>query len=391
MNSITSVDWGLTPQNKPSYNIDWSLTQFCNLDCSYCTAHNNSTEHPPIDECIMGIEFAFQYANLIMSVRKKYERNVTLNLLGGEVLIHPDIVAILEYCHSLYQEKYATQWNLNVCLLTNAAIGKAALKRCLPYIKHWTVSYHTETNKKQKRLILDNIFKLHQEQKLSRVRVMMHSDPTKFNECLSLIELLKENSISYEVTPIGVHQTVQFDKTVHQYSKEQSQTILSYWNRNEQKVNEVPASDEKFVVTKTGYPCCSGQLLCVNQDRKNLSRHIPMVHFKDWYCSVNLSFLSINQITKKIHYNSACRVNNQSELGAVGTLNDTQSIIKELESQVLTNSVPVIQCPKDICGCGRCSPKASNLETFKKIMSVHITDNVLKFHKTKKEDANGQN
>lgn len=375
------MDWGLTPQNKPTYNIDWSLTQFCNLDCSYCTSHDNATEHPLVDECVKGIEFAFQHADLIMSIRKKYERSVTLNLLGGEVLIHPDIVDILKYAHALHQQRYKSRWDLNVSLLTNAAIGKRALKRCLPYIKHWTVSYHTETNKKQKKLIVDNIFELHQQQKLSRVRVMMHSSPEKFNECLNLISMLKENNIAYEVTPIGVHQTMKFDKTVHEYSHQQSQTILSYWNRDERKAEEVSTNNDKFIVTKTGYPCCSGQLLCVNQDRKNLVRHVPMVHFKNWYCSVNLSFLSVNQVTKNIHYNDACRVNNQSKLGVVGTLDNSEQIITELRSQIESQSVPVIQCPKDICGCGRCAPKSDNIDTFRKIMSVHVDENVLQFNK----------
>ena len=63
MSTITSIDHAITPKSRPAFQIDWEITYFCNLDCSYCGSHDNSTKHPDIDRCRKGIEFAFAYAD----------------------------------------------------------------------------------------------------------------------------------------------------------------------------------------------------------------------------------------------------------------------------------------------------------------------------------------
>jgi len=48
----------------------------CNLDCSYCHTgtyggHDNTTRHPPLDECLSTIDFMFEYANIYMKRKPK--------------------------------------------------------------------------------------------------------------------------------------------------------------------------------------------------------------------------------------------------------------------------------------------------------------------------------
>ena len=100
------------PGGRITFLLDWELTLKCNLDCSYCDTgidggHDNSTRHPPLDECIKTIDFMFEYVDLYMSVKSRAFKHVVLNVYGGEALHHPDIVEILAKVrekHSPYQD-----------------------------------------------------------------------------------------------------------------------------------------------------------------------------------------------------------------------------------------------------------------------------------------------
>jgi MoaA/NifB/PqqE/SkfB family radical SAM enzyme len=60
-------------------NITWK----CNLDCSYCTEYDNSKDHVPHDEVARWID-------------KCHELGVLhTDLIGGEPLLHPDILPLL--------------------------------------------------------------------------------------------------------------------------------------------------------------------------------------------------------------------------------------------------------------------------------------------------------
>jgi MoaA/NifB/PqqE/SkfB family radical SAM enzyme len=79
------------------------VTDRCNLDCSYCTEYDNSRPHPSVD-------------NLKKWIRKIRELGtMRIALVGGEPLVHPDIVEIVRYCREL---GFATSLTTNGFLLT---------------------------------------------------------------------------------------------------------------------------------------------------------------------------------------------------------------------------------------------------------------------------------
>ncbi len=79
------------------------VTDRCNLDCSYCTEYDNSVPHPPL-------------ADLKMWLRKIRELGtMRIALVGGEPLLHPDIVEVVRYCREL---GFATSLTTNGFLLT---------------------------------------------------------------------------------------------------------------------------------------------------------------------------------------------------------------------------------------------------------------------------------
>src|SRR5436190_2572460 len=79
------------------------VTDRCNLDCAYCTEYDNSRPHPTL-------------ADLKLWIRKIRDLGtVRIALVGGEPLLHPDIVEIVRYCREL---GFATSLTTNGFLLT---------------------------------------------------------------------------------------------------------------------------------------------------------------------------------------------------------------------------------------------------------------------------------
>jgi MoaA/NifB/PqqE/SkfB family radical SAM enzyme len=92
------------------------VTDRCNLDCAYCTEYNNSRPHPTLE-------------NLKIWIRKiRNLGTMRIALVGGEPLLHPDIVEIVRYCREL---GFATSLTTNGFLLTRklvAALEDAGLQ-----------------------------------------------------------------------------------------------------------------------------------------------------------------------------------------------------------------------------------------------------------------------
>ena len=381
MTDIVSIDSAIDLDHRPAYNIDWEITFFCNLDCSYCDSHDNSTKHPRADRCKHGIDFAFKYADLVMSVKKPYERSVSLNILGGETLIHPDIVEILEYMNNLYKTNYKDRWTLTTNITTNGVIGRNVLAKCLPIITNWTVSYHTESNDKQKAMALDTIYMLHDSGKRYDVRLMMHKDDVRFKECQDLATQFDQDGIKYSLKPIGatVNVAKRWDEEqpgVHTYDTPQTTYLLNYWKKPKSDLIKI---DDRFVVASAGYPCCSEKNMCVNGDRKNTTKLIGRTEFREWYCSVNWSFLFIKQNTEEIFHNKSCQATTFGTVGPIGTISDATTILNDFQNQIESKSVPVIRCPKAICGCGICAPKAQSKDDFNQLIKIHIDNSVLSY------------
>jgi MoaA/NifB/PqqE/SkfB family radical SAM enzyme len=85
------------------------VTDRCNLDCAYCTEYDNSRPHPSLDDL------------------KKWIRKIRdlgtmrIALVGGEPLMHPNIVELVRYCREL---GFATSLTTNGFLLTRELIAE---------------------------------------------------------------------------------------------------------------------------------------------------------------------------------------------------------------------------------------------------------------------------
>ena len=136
-NEIKSIGFALSPDSIPAFLLDWEVTKRCNLDCGYCETgtdggHDNSTQHPQLDDCLKSIDFMYEYVDLYMQHKKPVQRKVVLNVYGGESLFHPNIEEILKACHEKYKV-YKERWELTITTTTNAVINKSIWNRIIQH------------------------------------------------------------------------------------------------------------------------------------------------------------------------------------------------------------------------------------------------------------------
>ena len=85
------------------------VTDRCNLDCAYCTEYDNSRPHPSLDDLKEWIRKIRQLGTMRIA------------LVGGEPLVHPDIVELVRYCREL---GFATSLTTNGFLLTPKLVAE---------------------------------------------------------------------------------------------------------------------------------------------------------------------------------------------------------------------------------------------------------------------------
>jgi len=371
MHEFDTLEPAIDPNNRITFLLDWELTMKCNLDCDYCPidlygGHDNSTQHPPLDQCIKTIDFMFEYVDLYMQTKPQGLRYVILNVYGGESLHHPDIIKILARVKERYQEMYLDRWNLTITTTTNAIISNQKFDQIIPLIDEFTVSYHAQNSQKQKEQFKRNLLEIRQQGKRQKCIVLMHSDQNLFEDAKSMIDWCTQNNIKYLPRQLddklnkfayGVEQVVWFEKLYNQKT----------FNGN---INLVENIDEKTNLTNVGRACCGGRQLCENQDYKKRNFFVQN-NFMDWNCSVNHFFLYIKQVNGEIFTNKDCKMNFDNKEGPIGHLSDTKLLLKLTKQRLQNKTEPPIQCKKNICLCGLCAPKARSMETYNKIMEKY--------------------
>ena len=377
MNPIKSITFGLDPSAPPAFLLDWELTKKCNLDCSYCAigefgGHDNSTQHPPLEECVKSIDFMYEYVDLYMQYRKESNRKVVLNVDGGESLVHPDILKILELVKQKYQQ-YKDRWELTITCTTNGIVGTRMWSKIIPYIDEFIVSYHPENIPKQKEQYKKNILQLKKINKSFKCVMLMHNDKEMFDDVERMVQYCKDNSLPFFLKRL--------DNTEEQwaYTGKQFEKIQANFTGN-----EVDGSDEKVLSIAKGRACCGGRKMCVNGNYKENLLYINKQGFKGWNCSVNWYFLFLRQYNGKVYSSTKdCLTNvTTNRVEPLGNIDNYQVMLDTLRTQLETKTMPVIKCVKDICVCGYCAPKATTESDLNELLKYRIDIDVLNYAKS---------
>lgn len=372
MPNFESLEPAIDPSNRITFLLDWELTMKCNLDCSYCDTgpyggHDNSTKHPPASECLVALDFMFEYVDLYMNTKSKGIKYVILNVYGGESLHHPDIVNILSQIRTKYQQ-YSNRWHLTVTTTTNAIIPDKKLQQIIPYIDEFTVSYHTESTNKQKQQFKNNLLSIAQSGRRQKCVVLVHQGSELFQDATDMIAWLTDNNIKMLPRQLDGSGGANGDRI---YNESQVQWFDKLYNsKSFAQPSSLLENKKESHLTDIGRACCGGRQTCTDQNYKQ--RHFYVENkFPDWYCSVNHFFLYVKQVNGEVFVNKDCKMNFDGEVGPIGNLKNTKEILSTLQNQLATDSLPVIQCKKYNCFCGLCAPKAKNLETYNKIMEKY--------------------
>ena len=363
----------IDPNNRITFLLDWELTMKCNLDCSYCLSdlyggHDNSTNHPPLEECLKSIDFMFQYADLYMNYKPTGLKYVVLNVYGGESLHHPNIVEILEQVHKRSQQ-YKDRWQLTVTTTTNAIVSPKRMSSIIPLIDEFTVSYHSENTPKQKQQFKDNLLAIKESNRRLKCIVLMHTKSDYFNDSKDMIQWLETAGIKMLPRQLDIN----INESTH-YNEKQINWFNKLYQTKTHGVADAIDSSTSKQLSDVGRACCGGRQTCQNQDYKNRKFYVIDNKFTDWSCSVNWFFLYVKQITREVFVNKDCKMNFNGGVGPIGLLSDAQEILSTLANQLDAGTLPVIQCKKSHCLCGLCAPKAKNLETYNAIIKKYQKD-----------------
>jgi len=334
----------LVPSKPISFQIAWESTLKCNLDCSYCgDGHDNKTEHPTFAECLDTVDFIYKYVDIKMQQRTESQRFANLNIQGGESIFHPRILDILKYVN---EKRKDYNWYMGVATITNAVIGPNLWNRVVEYIDYFTISYHPEAPAKSKKLVKDNILYLKDKEKTFHISVMMH--PKHWDDCIDFIEWCKEHEIKYNARQIDHHWLdMRFN-----YNAEQSEYLIGRKVTTKDKL--LYGLAKGLNLSKTGRSCCGGNTLCASGCETN---YVEGNNFKGWHCSVADYFLYIRQVTGEVFTNKDCKMNYNGNVGPIGYLYDTDSILEKMHNNGIV-------CKKSSCWCGLCAPKARTKELF---------------------------
>lgn len=348
----------------------------CNLDCDYCESwlhggHDNSSSHPPLQECLDSIDFMFKYVDLYMSTKSKGFRYVVLNVYGGEALHHPNIVEILTAVRERHLP-YQDRWHLTVTTTTNAIVSSRVLDKIIPLIDEFTVSYHTNNTDKQKQQFRDNLLSIHEKQRRLKCVVLMHAEPDLFADAQNHIDWLEQHGIKHLPRQID-HK--EWNPHPHYQSKAVQWFKTLYKNKSNNDAKHlpefVPQADGSIDMTTVGRACCGGRQVCADQNYRQRDFYVNN-RFTNWHCSVNHFFVFIKQRTREVYVNKDCKMTFDGEVGRpIGTLDQSDKLLEQTRARLESDSAPVIQCKKQICLCGLCAPKAQDLDTYKVIMKKY--------------------
>lgn len=368
--NIECIEPAIDPNNRITFLLDWELTMKCNLDCHYCSTdienggHNNTTTHPKKQDCFKSVDFMFEYVDLYMSTKTKAFKKVVMNVYGGEALHHPDIIEILTYLknkHKIYENK----WTLTVTTTTNLIIPQSKLAKLVPLIDKFTVTYHSEINDKQLNEFQNNLLFLNNKNKPITCVVLMF--PKYFDKCTKMIDWLNDNKITN--LPRQLDHTDVIDTEMYYQPKQ----IIWFDNFYKNKINLNTVDLQKNTdsnLTEQGRACCGGRKISLNQNYKQKTFYIKN-NFFDWYCSVNHFFLFVKQVNGKIYTNKDCKMGYNGKVEPIGTLANAKDLLAFTRQGLLSNSLPVIQCKKNLCLCGLCAPKSSNRIEYTNIMKKY--------------------
>ena len=349
--------FAITPINEDPFMITWDLGRRCNFDCSYCPSHrhDNFSSHATLVELKNTAKNVFEYAKLISQYRINKDFHVSFT--GGEPTVNPNFTEFSKFVRSEYEQNYKNDFNLKLSLTTNGAMSEQMAQSVIENFDYVTVSYHTEAKGANKQNVVERIITFNHSEIGLKVNVMFHAE--YFEECKQLCDTLKQQNIKFIPRLIGDDPDSKSSQA-HLYTDDHKRWFEDVWG---------------IKVTNTTRPCCGGRTfgVCSSTGVQETTVIIDR-EFQGWHCSVNWYFLHIEQQTGLVYHHQTCQATLDSRKGSIGSIDNFDSIILELQSHLENKTMPIIVCPNKLCGCGLCTAKSENRHNLLEAMPAIVNN-----------------
>lgn len=394
--NANSLYTNVNPTVNNQFIITWDTGKRCNFDCGYCGSdrHDLHSPFPSFEELIKGVDFIKDYLRTIFPYRKL--QSAGLSLTGGEPTANPAFKDFSKYLSDSFKD---FEYELHTMVTTNGSYSPKLIDTIAQNFRGVTLSYHCDSDERIKERVRQNIIDTSKVVKSFRVNLMMHPYDKYWNECLGVIDIMKENNVKFVPRVINGLD----------YSIEQSEWLKNYWsNQNTKSKTQIAIKPTKDVVsmmstdevypgrkmkedvkktfleikndnskstTVAGRHCCNKyELGCSNATTNNLETltYLGDNHFKDWYCGVNWFFLHLESQTDQIFHHQTCQAQYGQSRGAVGSITNYKPFVESVRQMLENKSMPVIKCPNKTCGCGLCATKSLSFVDFQRNILDHV-------------------
>lgn len=189
------------PKNHNTVVVNWCLGSTCNFSCSYCPdgLHNGKQPWPSLDTAIQFIEHV---------KASRPEKNIYVELTGGEVTIWKDLIPFAEHCRKS---------GIKIGIISNGSRSIDYWNKLLPKIDHVCLSFHPEKGNPEHYF---EVVKLASSLVRTHTNFMMM--PERFNEVLALAFKVKElPNLSMALQPL----VIDFKDTMYKYTPTQMKVL----------------------------------------------------------------------------------------------------------------------------------------------------------------------
>ena len=358
VSQINALEPAYVPQLKLNLNMDWLLTRKCNFDCNYCDeiGHNNARPHPDKELCLDFLDHVYRYGDIVNSIKKERNTHVNLNILGGEVLYHPDIVELLEQSTKKH-DKF--DWGLDRQITTSASCQLAKWKEICKHTERFTFSYHADfiaKTKFQKNFIQNLEYCVEQEHPYYVV-VLLDPKPGAWEQAVRFYKWCQKNRINARPRIL--------DGPSGTYSSDQIKLMQDEFGLTARLTNQRQDFSNRA--------CCGGRSICVNRNLKQSQKLIPNDNggYKGWWCSVKLFFFHADCDRGLFFNNKDCQQDSVAAGNPVATTDTIVNYLDHFEETLSGGDRYLIKCKQQICHCGVCAPKSRDKDTVNDILEIY--------------------
>ena len=253
--------------SKPTINVYWILTDFCNFKCNYCPDILHSGDFSS------GKKKGFPtYSDIIIFMDKLKEMisdGIHLNLQfgGGEPTLHPNFLDII---------KYMNADNVHIGVTTNGSRSEEWWEEALPFLDNVTISLHPEFTKIDK---VNSVAK-HITDAGTNIMFNLSCDPDRWDRVLELYNNI-DDSLRRFVTPKVLNYIGNSEKKNFTYTNEQTTWIKTHMGR--------PIPSENYVNSLIHFDDGSVENLFLGKLTIN-----NWNEFQGWKCKVASQSLMVN-------------------------------------------------------------------------------------------------